>query len=82
MGKLADWLAAQPRGATARLARKTGLTYITVCRARDGHRIHKQTAELIAEALDGAVSADDMPHVKAGGHRDEDADDAEPRRVA
>lgn len=77
-----DWLKRQPRGAAAEVARKTGLTYPTVYRARDGHRVHAETARLLSLATGGAVKESDFPLVRAGHERDAAADSDKPRAVA
>lgn len=83
---LAEWIRGQPRGAMAALQRKTGLSYVTIDRAKRGLLVQADTAKLLSRATRGEVSVRDIPQVKRGKHRvaeqPEDGAESEPRAVA
>jgi len=55
--RLSHWVERRGRGALTYLSRKTGLAYSTVYYATyGGKRLRYDTARLISEATDGAVS--------------------------
>lgn len=79
----AAWLRTQPRGTMSKIARKTGLSFVTVDRAKKGLKVQAGTAKVLSKATRHRVAVRDIPQVEVGKDRDlEEVDDSEPRRVA
>lgn len=64
----------------SKLARKTGLSFGTIDRAKRGIAVFPDTARLISRATRGEVPVRDIPQVKAGKRRF--AEEDEPPRCA
>lgn len=79
----AAWLRTQPRGTMSKISRKTGLSFVTVDRAKRGLKVQAGTAKALSKATRGRVATRDIPQVEVGKERDlEEVDDDESRRVA
>lgn len=58
--RLSEWVKEQGAGAITRLQVRSGCAYTTILRAVNGGGITKRTAQKIADATDGAVTAGEI----------------------